>query len=354
MSNPRGEIEETDNIDTKTEALQKSFYNKYYDTLSKMSQGNLLLWKPSERDERAGPFSRLYEHFDYFQPDPGLEIFSFNLSNFIRIDYNICQVALAFNHDLKEIGKKRLPHVLFFKLEKDMGGFSSPIDPDDGLPLDRQLHDTWSDLGCAEGQVFQYLTHPTVKAVVTSQFQIYNEKKIHSLPLGIASDAHGRSILRHLQQDKNRNKHTRSQLAMIHADPHDKSVSRVLTRFQKKAYTVENTYNSEETYFENLARFKFILSSKGTSFDSHQHWEAMTLGCIPVIEHFNRTWRDGWFQSFDGLPVAWIDSYENLSLEWLENQYRAIIQKADSYKFEKVTKQWWIDFINSKVVKRGN
>ena len=74
------------------------------------------------------------------------------------------------------------------------------------------------------------------------------------------------------------------------------------------------------------------------------------MGTIPILEHLNRT--DGWFRTFDYLPVVWIDSYDNLTPDYLEAEYQRIISKPKSYwKYEKLTQQWWVDFIQSKVPK---
>ena len=66
------------------------------------------------------------------------------------------------------------------------------------------------------------------------------------------------------------------------------------------------------------------------------------MGTIPVIETMDR--KDGWFKTFDDLPVAWIDTYDNLTPQWLTDKYAEIIQKWDTYNWEKLTRHWWIDW----------
>jgi hypothetical protein len=117
--------------------------------------------------------------------------------------------------------------------------------------------------------------------------------------------------------------------------------------------TVRNTYNiygrarSFKEYHLEMKRSKFILSPGGLGLDCYRHYEALYMGTIPVLEHLNRT--DGWYRNFDDLPVAWIDSYDNLTPEWLENEYVRITENPQRYKYEKLTKQYWIDLIKTKV-----
>ena len=331
--------------------LETIFYERHYQSLHNISTEDMLVWQ-AENAIYGTPFSRFWEHFDYYQPDPGLSVFPFNVSNYLRIDYNICQVALAFNEDLKLPTSTSLPHVLLYHLDVDKGGFSSPIDTEDGLTIQRDLLDGWNELGCSEGQIFQYLSHPKMRATITTQYQIYDERKIHSIPLGIKTDENGVKILSRLQ--KHALQLPRPKLVTMHTDPETVPIANVMERFQQSGVSIENSFTgqNQDKYFDNLAQSKFVLSSKGKVFDTYQHWEALLSGCIPVIEHFNHTMRNGWMRVFDGLPVAWIDSYESLTPQWLESEYAKVLEKARTYKWEKLSRNWWIQFVKSFVNKK--
>lgn len=74
------------------------------------------------------------------------------------------------------------------------------------------------------------------------------------------------------------------------------------------------------------------------------------MGTIPVIETLDR--KDGWFRTFDRLPVAWIDRYENLTPQWLEDEYERILRNEQSdgrghyyYQWDKLTKHYWTDLV---------
>ena len=76
------------------------------------------------------------------------------------------------------------------------------------------------------------------------------------------------------------------------------------------------------------------------------------MGAIPVLETYYK--RDGFYRAYDDLPVLWVDHYDNVTPSLLEEAYPLILAKAREYDFEKLTKQWWVDLINSYRPTRQN
>ena len=109
--------------------------------------------------------------------------------------------------------------------------------------------------------------------------------------------------------------------------------------------TIRNRYKDGSDYWKNLQRAKYILSPSGLGWDTYRSWEAITMGCIPVIESYYR--KDGFYRVFDDLPVLWVDHFDNVTPSLLEQSYPKILERAEEYNFAKLTKSWWVDFINS-------
>ena len=63
------------------------------------------------------------------------------------------------------------------------------------------------------------------------------------------------------------------------------------------------------------------------------------MGTIPVLETYGR--QDGFYRTFDDLPVLWVDHYDNVTPSLLEEAYPRILRGARNYKFEKLTNWWW-------------
>ena len=265
---------------------------------------------------------------------------------------NICKAALAFTEHRNTEGAEPLPHVLIFRMNENWGGLSETI-PGKTTNWVDNLERDWKNVGCTKEFIIEYLDHPDTLLAITTQFQKFYHPKVWSLPLGIRTEGQGKRWLEIIREPPVE----RTQLLMINSKSRrmrDHAVNKTIENFNG---TVRNTYNiygrarSFKEHQLEMKRSKFILSPGGLGLDCYRHYEALYMGTIPVLEHLNRT--DGWYRNFDDLPVAWIDSYDNLTPEWLENEYIRITKNPQRYKYEKLTKQYWIDFIKSKVESAG-
>lgn len=303
---------------------------------------------------------------------------------------NICQAAQAFRRYRQNATSTSIPmpHVLILALDENWGSFSASI-PNKTASWSRGLEHKWNKAGCSVDDIAVYLDHPNTRAVITTQFQAYDHPKVHSIPLGIHTKDQLKHILQSLQETRastsnsnskqivpkgdrphqkeetesvaiqneeqfktNDSLTIRPQLLMVNCQQHgmrEASISKVIRNFNG---TVTNTFqnkgsHSYKTYLAELGHSKFVLSPGGMGLDCYRHWEALLMGAIPVLEHLNRT--DGWYRTFSNLPVAWIDSYDNLTPQFLEQEYERIIQQASTFRYEKLTKRYWIQMIQRQV-----
>eukprot|EP00797_Seminavis_robusta_P004030 Sro125_g060270.1 n/a (313) ;mRNA; r:68821-69759 len=209
------------------------------------------------------------------------------------------------------------------------------------------LTEHWRLHGCSRTMILRNFLNrdKSLRAVVTVQFQDLDHPKVMSIPLGVL-DRQVPPLLQAIRDNRSNNQ--RSKLLMVNSRPR-KMRKQVLDTVLRNFPGVRNTYSrttrGADHYFRELQQSKFILSPGGLGLDCYRHWEALYTGTIPVLEHLNRT--DGWFRTFRDLPVAWIDSYDNLTPEWLEQEYRRIVPLAKTFRYEKLTKQYWIDLIRS-------
>jgi hypothetical protein len=91
--------------------------------------------------------------------------------------------------------------------------------------------------------------------------------------------------------------------------------------------------------WKNQTEYAFVSSPHGHGLDCHRTWEALCLGCIPVVV------KSGLDPLYEGLPVLILDSYKDLSLELLQ---KTIIEFKDrKWNMEKLTLEYWFKKINS-------
>ena len=100
-----------------------------------------------------------------------------------------------------------------------------------------------------------------------------------------------------------------------------------------------------EQSWNKQIKYAFVISPHGNGFDCHRTWEALILGCIPIVKKFNIPLE----RVYDDLPVLIINNLSLLSNEYLEAQYEKI--KTKVYRFEKLYAPYWKERVRSIVSK---
>lgn len=87
----------------------------------------------------------------------------------------------------------------------------------------------------------------------------------------------------------------------------------------------------------------FVICPFGNGLDTHRTWEVLCLGRIPIIPKSELN------VLFEGLPVVEMDDsdWKKLSSSFLEKEYAKIVSKWDTYMWEKLTLQYWVNKIKT-------
>jgi len=253
-------------------------------------------------------------------------------------DANFCS---ASKHFAKFGSVKR--HILLTHLNENWGGLSSYI-PNRTINWG-DLESHWRDQGCSKEDVMAYLDHNLVLGVFTTQHQDFDHPKVHSIPLGVGSH-----FLSYFFQNCNCNSTiNKTQLLMINQSPalsyRQNIAEAVISNFNG---TVNNTYGypNIHSFYDEIQRSKFVLCPPGLGWDTYRTWETLYLGSFPIIERFNRT--DGFFRTFQGLPVLFVDNMEtDVTPRSLDEAYMRLTTNTNIYNYRKLTVSWWIQFANS-------
>jgi hypothetical protein len=83
----------------------------------------------------------------------------------------------------------------------------------------------------------------------------------------------------------------------------------------------------------------FVLSPPGAGYDCHRTWEALCLGCIPIMIS---TPLD---ELFEGLPVLIVKSWRDITWDLLNNTISEYSKKE--FCMDKLKMSYWLDKINS-------
>ncbi len=96
--------------------------------------------------------------------------------------------------------------------------------------------------------------------------------------------------------------------------------------FQAQPAPVAQTWQTQ-------SRFQFVLSPHGAGLDCHRSWEALLLGCIPIVKAAKLN------DLFENLPVIVVDDWHQINTDFLKS---AILQTSShSMNKEKLTMSYW-------------
>lgn len=188
----------------------------------------------------------------------------------------------------------------------------------------------------------QYLEDPQL-VVWFAQNIDYKHQKLQPLPIGISN---------------NYNHHGRVELffnAVRNVPPFDERCNQIylnfttstnirerqsaLDFFRDKPYAHIAGQKSPQTFLEDLKRFKYVLCPEGNGIDCHRTWEALLMGCVPILKHSMID------KLFEGLPVILVNDWSEVT-EDLLNRYEQDRIHA-KYKMERAYADYWIALIRS-------
>jgi hypothetical protein len=93
-----------------------------------------------------------------------------------------------------------------------------------------------------------------------------------------------------------------------------------------------------QEYMTEMAQFKFVLSPEGDMHDTFRHWEALSVGCIPIVPHSPLD------KIFEDLPVIIVDDWTTITEDFLNQKYAEM--QGKQYNYDKIHMKYWSDLIN--------
>ena len=113
------------------------------------------------------------------------------------------------------------------------------------------------------------------------------------------------------------------------------NINKDLVFYEPKNIPRLDTWNNQKEY-------AFAICPNNNSLDCHIIWEALVIGCIPIIKTslINHL--------FVGLPVLIVNNWEDITLVLLQNTIVNFKEKYNNNKllYKKLTLQHWIDKFN--------
>ena len=108
----------------------------------------------------------------------------------------------------------------------------------------------------------------------------------------------------------------------------------------------EPTHIPREDTWKAQSKYAFVICPHGGGYDCHRLWEALILGCIPIVKKSNID------ELYQDLPVLIVDQWEDITEDLLKATIAAFRERKDSFAYEKLTLKYWMDKIRTFSVLR--
>ena len=94
--------------------------------------------------------------------------------------------------------------------------------------------------------------------------------------------------------------------------------------------------------WENQISYSFVLSPHGNGLDCHRTWEALVLGCIPIVKKSEID------ALYEDLPVLIVNNWSDLNQDLLNNTIEQF--KNKTFNYNKLSLKYWINKFNEKKI----
>lgn len=190
----------------------------------------------------------------------------------------------------------------------------------------------------------------------------YSHDKLYAIPIGLNYDRHYNSIIKSLSYKEPTNLDKKLLFACFNPDIESRKKLFTLLNYNLKNICdmVDNipplnTYYKESYadgqiriqvtsphFYNNYKKYKFTLSPRGWGEDTHRTWEALYMGCIPIVlsSVIDELYLD--------LPVLVINDWTEITEDFLNEHYAIIEEKKlnNKYNMNKLNMSYWTDIIN--------
>lgn len=239
-------------------------------------------------------------------------------------------------------------------------------------------------------QVIDFITKPFILIIVETDFfnltdkmlntpllkhvycwnKPFDHKKISALPIGLNYSRQYDIIDKYISEKVEEND---KKLLCINFSPQTNKCRKYLFKRAKKEWkdfcdifknipdlkqyvkksNIEGQININVTnplYYHLINKYKFILSPPGAGPDCHRTWEALYIGCIPIVisSSINELYED--------LPILVVDKWSDITEKFLNRKYKEITKnkKQGLYNMDKLYMKYWIDKIENDNIDTEN
>jgi hypothetical protein len=100
---------------------------------------------------------------------------------------------------------------------------------------------------------------------------------------------------------------------------------------------INESFTPRTINWQKISNYSFVLSPFGIGMDCHRTWEALCLGCIPVVKAVNFS------KLFEDLPVLIVNDWNEVNRELLDTTIENY--KTKTFNYKKLQLKFWVNKI---------
>jgi hypothetical protein len=112
-----------------------------------------------------------------------------------------------------------------------------------------------------------------------------------------------------------------------------------LNKINKNLLVLNQTFTPRTENWKLMTKYAFVLSPTGVGLDCHRTWEALCLGCIPIVNAPN------FAKLFEDLPVLMVTDWSEVTDELLQKTLATFSERT--FNYDKLTLGYWTELIKN-------
>jgi hypothetical protein len=113
-----------------------------------------------------------------------------------------------------------------------------------------------------------------------------------------------------------------------------------LNKINKDLLVLNQEFTPRTANWLQTAKYAFVLSPAGVGLDCHRTWEALLLGCIPIVNAAKFT------KLFEDLPVLMVTDWSEVTEELLKKTLITFSERT--FNYDKLTLGYWTNQIKNE------
>ncbi len=193
-----------------------------------------------------------------------------------------------------------------------------------------------------------YLNDPKLVVWFAQNIDLIHPK-LKPIPIGIANNcwSHGRvsifsHAIQHIPPLEQRNQKIYLNFIVTNNIAERKPI---IDYFQEKSYAYIASLKPPIDYLEETKQYRYIINPPGNGLDCHRTWEALLLGCIPIMKHSILD------SMLEELPIIFVDDWSEVTDNFLNQKFLELHKKK--YSLKKAYADYWITYIKSYQQRRS-